>query len=391
MPLINITHTATTQTGGVTNIPNATDGNNMTFAVIPSTATLTFENFNGLADPSNLTIGDPTSTIEYVRISTTIENVSAWSSNLKLGVQLLNGTTPITGIDEFVLPNGKNTLVCYVARNTLNTLIERKLIADNSNFKVRLSAINTNINLYEVSFDIQYVKGVNSVGELSTFPVAVDSFPELDNTTDPNVFSSDFIITADELNRLTDAVTSTQRVLIGDAEYIRTFTGKRIIVGKDRSNKDEVILFTYILRGTRLNNFFGRYYLENVSGVDHNVQQINNYVGQTNQQTPIPVFGTNNIVFEFVTGVGWLTDVGGSTRYPVHVSPTIVKSVSNSPLVSYQIGFTLQPGLITDSTLSTRNATTGLTISHNTSQDGIYDNISNTFEIRICALGRVLP
>lgn len=388
MTTVNLTGAAITGTNW-SNTSNLFDNNNATFCEYDGsgTDTLAINEFYDIEDSDNANLGNPEFTIEYIKVTTRVEITSG--ADIDLTIALFDGTT----IDEKTISatSAVTTFETYFDRRADETYFRRSDIRNNINFTLQITPASAGsiIAIYEVDFEVVMIESDYMKGETSTFPLSSDTITLVTNATSQASYNSNYIIQSDQLTKLGDSIITTQRLLNLEPSLLRTLGAGTLILGKDSLGESDIYITNYVLRGVRMNEYFGLYYHEEGASPIYDYDYTDIHAGQTNTKTTLlDASIVSELEFPVVSGMGWVDN--GGTRYPLFVSPQVMGFVSNSPtVVSYSIGFRAYPAL--GGTFDSE-FTSSLTPTYDVYSEAAsaYSSTGSTFEIRILAIGKVV-
>lgn len=365
-----------------TNPLNAVDGNTATFAASSGVAGNNLEliNITDVSDPTNAHLGNPEMDIHYVNVLLRLAKVSG--PDVAVNVTLEDNSGPISATYSVTITStSPSDFNIKIPCKPTGESLDRKDIWTKS-IKVVINAnAGTAYRVYHNVITLEYSINSDLFGSTSSFPFLIDTINTVTNSN-KTVLDANDVIQSTQLTKLGDSIITLQKVLDLDGDTLSKLRNSSITIGKKAQGFSDIFLLTYILRGTRLSEYFGLFYREYATVPTINFDYTNIHVGQTNTKSDVPIPGfEKRILFPIVSGMGW---VDNTTYLPLHVSPQIIGLVNDTGTISYSVGFRCYPANA-DTWDTNFTSTSGPTFDPYT---GYTDYTgSHPFEIRIMAIG----
>lgn len=392
MSQLSITPAAIVAGSGWTNLTNITDGNELTFASLDGSTenVIAFNEYYDLEDDSNLNIGNPEVTIDYITVACRVE-VLVGASTLDFEVSLSSDSELAS--KTFTATTTEQVHTLYFDRSSLtNASFQRTDLRNNINFTVTITPQVTGVtaSFYQLDTNVEYTESDYAQGSASTFPVQADTFVGVSNATSQISLNTNYVIQSDQLNRLSDSIITTQRTLRLEPGQLRALGSGLLTIGKDSQNNSDIFITSFVIKGTQYNEYFGRYYEMDGGLVEQDIDYTNIKSGQANIKSPVvDTTSYSAVKFSAVSGMGWVDN--GGVRYPLYVNPQVQfwydDGLNNAV---YSVGFRSYPALAGtfDSDFSSTNTPefdpyTGSASAYNVT------GTASTFEVRILAIGKL--
>lgn len=339
-----------------------------TYTVLPSgslpVSRLYVYNFDNIADPSLVDLGDPKTVVQNIECWVTVAASGTPGSAQKLNVFMtLDGSTKYTS--GSILCANNIVPQEYALRfywSPAGRRFFRREIRSNTAFGVFLelpTAGSGAIGVSRVKLVLNYTNDGYLQGERSTFPKRADSIPHVVNSPNRSVEDDQYVIRSEQQNLLGDAIIAVERACLGDS-YVLGGLGPGVFhIGQQGavSNYPEVYLFNFTITGSLLNRLMNKTLYVHGTTTLINQARVNNFTNQHNRITQLPYLPSADTSAQWldayhVTGTGWVAASG--VFYPVHISPEVMffstAGTGSTLQVGYNVGFTTLPGPITQST-----------------------------------------
>jgi len=328
-------------------------------------------------------IGHPQTSIEYITVGLYVSGTGT------LNVRLLGANTS-TSQKAIVQSGSAGWKYVTFYRTTTNERINPLDLFQDTTFGIEITTVSVSlgVNVHAPSIEVTYLQDNYVHGDMVTFPVAPDTIPRVENSVDRSTPDEDYVIKADQVNLLANAVVSLERVLTQDAAYLGALAGSSLHIGESTLNR-AIYVLSATVTGSHANEIFGRLsWIEN-SVTIADVRLVDVYSGQHNFfNMPVDLDTLSptaeKIEFSFVSAIGW-TDESG-TYTPFVVSAQIPFLYKDGTTVGYGLGFTTMPPDVSNAVTQSLSTTRYPDMrKYTTNSIPYYQNVP--FEIRIFGIG----